>query len=864
MTLSAGSRLGAYEITGLLGKGGMGEVYQARDSRLGREVAIKVLPDPFASDPDRLARFEREARLLAALNHPNIATIYSLEMESGIRFLSLELVAGETLAERLAAGPLGIEEALAVARQIAEALEAAHEKGIIHRDLKPANVKVTPEGNVKVLDFGLARALAAEAAAQDLSSLPTMTSAGRHTGVILGTAAYMSPEQARGKPLDRRTDIWSFGCVLFELLTGRKAFEGETVSDTLAAILRSEPDWNALPDRAPANIRVLLRRCLQKEPNRRLRDIGDARIEIEEALEGLEKPSVATSPILVAARPRIRFLMPLSPETSLALEKRTAVALSPDGTNLIYVARREGTTHLHLRAMDRLEVVSMAGTEDASGPFFSPDGQWVGFFAGGRLKKISIAGGAPMALCEAVESRGAAWGPDDTIAFTPTPASGLFSVSAAGGAPSAVTTLDFASGECTHRWPKILAGGKLLLFTIGTSGTESFDEGLIAVQSLKTGDRRILVKGASDARFVPTGHLVYARGGALLAAAFDPTRLTIAGKSLPILDGVMTEVTGAAHFTFSNVGSLVHIPGGLQQVRHSLLWASRDGSEQPLPLPPRRYGEPRLSPDGQRLALTVGAMTHDVWVSDIARGTLSRVTFEGDNYAPIWTPDGKRITFSSNREGPSNVFWKASDGSGAEERLLASEYEKVPGSWSPDGRVLAFTEHHPRTGADIWILPLDGDRRPQPFLRTPFNEYAPMFSPNGRWLAYTSDESGRDEVYVMAFPGPGGKCQISADGGGEPLWAREGKELFYRNGNRMMSVAVVTEPTFAAAAPRLLFERPYGKKLGLGLAGLPDYDVAPGDRFVMVSEIEERSAPTQLSVTLEWFGDLTRLVPHAR
>ncbi len=857
MTFSSGSRLGPYEILAPLGAGGMGEVHRARDLKLGREVAIKVLPEEFARDPERLARFEREARVLASLNHPRIAAIYSLEEFEGVRFLVLELVPGQTLAERLAAGPMPLEDALRVSRQIAEALEAAHEKGIIHRDLKPANVKLTSDGQVKVLDFGLAKIVGGESASMDVTSSPTIASIGTSAGVLLGTVAYMSPEQARTWQVDRRTDIWSFGCVLFETLTGRKAFEGESASDAIAAILRSDPDWTRLPAETPERIRTLLSRCLRKELDRRLRDAGDARLEIEDALTEPETPTRPLAPTATVARPLTRFLISLPADAPVALERQAALALSPSGRALVYVGRRETSTQLYLRLMDRFEAVPMPGTQGAAGPFFSSDEQWIGFFAEGKLKRIAIAGGAPLTICEVGEARGACWGSDDSIFFTPGPAESLWKVPAAGGSPSRVTRLDFQAGERTHRWPHLLCGGEILLFTIGAAGTESFDDALVAAQSLKTGERRVLLKGGSDGRGVRTGHLVYSRGGTLLAATWDPCRLALTGGVFPVLEGVTTEVTGAAHFAFSEAGSLAYVPGGAQRVRQSLFWVDPTGSEERLPLPSRQYEEPRLSPDGKRLALAIGGVTHDVWAYDTTRRTVSRLTFEGDNYAPVWTPDGRHITFSSNRDGPSNIFWKASDGSGVDERLLANDYEKVASSWSPDGRVLAYTEYHPETGADIWTLGLGPSEVPRPFLKTPFNEYAAMFSPDGRWLAYTSDESGRDEVYLMAFPGPGAKWQISAEGGVEPLWSRDGNALFYRQGDRLMTVAVQSDP-FEAAPPRPLFERRCGRGLGLGFPGLPNYDVGPANRFVMVTEAEERKDPTQIAVTLEWFSELAR------
>ncbi|MCH8267337.1 MAG: serine/threonine-protein kinase [Acidobacteria bacterium] len=908
MAVSPGTQLGTYEILSHIGSGGMGDVYRARDTKLRREVAIKVLPDAFAQNPERLARFEREAHLLAALNHPNIATIHGLEESGGTHYLIMEMVPGDTLAERIQHdGAVPIEEALGIATQIAEALEHAHEKGVIHRDLKPANVKVTPDGKVKVLDFGLAKAFAGDAPGTDLSSLPTLSASVTREGVILGTAAYMSPEQARGKEVDKRTDIWAFGCVLYELLTGRQAFQGESITDIIAAILKGEPEWQALPETTPAKVRDLLRRCLQKDLRRRQQHIDDARIEMEEALSTPATAGPAAAPIpartswrqvlpwgivfLVvgaiiasiavwnlnpeAPRPVSRFALTLS-ETELLGSaagyglNEPVVALSPDGTRLVYVANQQ----LYLRPMDSLEARLISGTEGAISPFFSPDGQWVGFFAEGKLKKVSVSGGAVLTLCDAPGSRGGSWGTDKTIVFGKLGA-GLLQVSAAGGTPQELTTLK--EGEAQHFYPHSLPGGKAVLFNVRTGLIET---SRIEVLLLETGEQRELIQGGTHARYVPTGHLVYAQAGTpgtLLAVPFDLERLEVTGNPVPIVEGVMQLNTSyLAQFSFSHLGTLVYVPAASDlQGGMTLVWVDRTGAVEPLAAPPRQYRNPTLSPDGQRLAVTIPGLPPDVWVYDIARHTLIRLTFEGDNRLPIWTPDGKRVTFRSNRAGgPWNLFWKSADGSGTAERLATSERTQTPSSWSPDGRLLAFydrifTGGTSTTEGDIWVLPLEGDPstssgragKPQPFLQTQFYEAAPMFSPDGRRLAYVSNESGKNEVYVQPFPGPGGKRQISTDGGAEPVWARNGRELFYRNGSQMMAVEIATEPTFSAGLPRLLFEGNFQPSA----ASLANYDVTPdGQRFVMIQEGAPDSPPPQINVVLNWFEELKRRVPSGQ
>jgi len=895
MPLASGRRLNTYEILSPLGKGGMGEVYLARDEKLRRQVAIKVLPEAFTSDPERLTRFEREARLLASLNHPNIAGIYGLEESNGIRFLVLEFIPGETLAERLAHGALDVEESLKVCRQIAEALEAAHEKGIIHRDLKPSNIKVTPDDKVKVLDFGLAKAFAAEESSPGASLSPTLTVASLREGVIMGTAAYMSPEQARGKALDKRTDIWSFGCVLYECLTSMPAFSGETVTDIMAAIVHNNPNWEALPSATPANIRTLLHRCIHKDRALRLHDIADARIEIDEALSNPSMPSTlgvvpgksrglplawillgcligiltgALATQLIgwtqpqSASPSVVRLFLTLPEGERLVESlQTTIALSPDGSHLVYVAGRGGATRLYLRSMDKLEAAALPGTEGAVGPFFSPDGQWVGFFGDGKLRKISITGGAPFNICDSAGvSRGASWGPDDIIYFSPQPTQGLSRVSATGGTPETVTTPEYSKGPFTHRWPEVLPGGKAVLFTTRIGISSSFDDSRIAVLSLETGKVQTLVEGGSNSRYAATGHVVFSRSGALLAVPFDLERLAVTGLPVPILDGVQTaSSSGVSHFTFSRNGSLVYTPGGDPGIDRTLVLVDRRGQARPLLDERRRFVLPRFSPDGRKLAVSIGGTNMDIWIHEIQRPTsLTRFTLDPstDGFG-VWSPDGARIAFTSYRGGYS-LFWKASDLSGKDEELLTGGDAKYPSSWSSDGQLLAYVEVGNQTSGNIWVLPIGGDRKPRLFLDTPFDERSPMFSPDGKWLAYASNASGRKEVYVQPYPGPGGTWQVSTDGGEQPVWAPDGRELFYRNGDKVMVSTVSLQAAFQASTPRVLFEGRYARDFA---GNFNDYDIAPdGQHFVMVKEAEQKAA-TQLNVVLNWFEDLKRRVP---
>ena len=882
MTIAAGTKLGPYEISGAIGAGGMGEVYQAHDTKLGRDVAIKILPEAFAHDPERLSRFQREAKMLAALNHPNIATIYGLEESNGTSYLVMELVSGETLADRIKGeGAFPIDEALKIAVQIAEALEAAHERGIIHRDLKPANVKVTPDGKVKVLDFGLAKAFAGDGANEDPSNSPTLSMAATMHGVILGTAAYMSPEQARGKAVDKRTDIWAFGCVLYEELTGRQAFQGETVTDILAKVLQGEPDWELLPRATPLQIRDLLRRCLQKDKTLRLRDAGDARIEIQEALSAQPESVVArafgrrqvaalglaAAALLAIAgiavwnlkpapspplQPVTRTVITLPPGDQLAAVDYPAIAISPDGTKLAYVATHSGRRQIYLRPLDLLEAKPLPGTEGANTPFFSPDGRWLGFFADGRLKKISLSGGAALSLVNTINANGASWSSQGVIAFTPTDGSPLQQVSNDGGTQTPLTRLE--TGEVLHRWPHFLPSGKAVLFA--ATGTNP----QIAVQSLETGQRKDLVSGGTSPQYVTTGHLLYGQNGNLMAAPFDLERLEVKGAFVPVVAGILqTPGRLGTQCGVSATGSLVYVPGEVQSTGR-LVWVDRNGSEQVLAAPPRVYRYPRLSPDGKRMAVSIEEHDVQIWLYDIVRETMTRLTLEGTfNMLGDWAPDGKRIAYYSNREGQINLFWRSVDGSSGPERLTTSENIQGVGSFSPDGQALAFVEPDPSTGMDLWMLHMS-DRQAKPFLRTPFNEGAPRFSPDGHFLAYFSNESGRYEVYVQPYPGPGAKWQISTEGGTEPVWNPKGRELFYREGERMMAVDIVTQPDFSASKPRMLFQGAYAATPG----SFAYYDVSQdGQRFLMIKP-EQTTSFTQIVVVQNWFEELKRRVPTGK
>jgi len=880
-----GTRLGSYEVLSFIGAGGMGEVYRARDPRLGREVAIKTLHASMSGDAERLRRFEQEARAAGALNHPNILAIHDIGQEGGVPYLVSELLVGETLRQRLAGGAIPTSKAVGYAIQVARGMAAAHERGIFHRDLKPENLFLTSDGVVKILDFGLAKLSQPEEAAGEGSAGLTE---GRPTepGTILGTVGYMSPEQVRGLATDQRSDIFSFGAIVYEMLSGRRAFGRETAVETMNAILKEEPPEITLAGSLPPALGRIVAHCLEKRPEERFQSARDVAF----ALEGISTTStdsarettvakaggpgwrvrwrwaIALSLVgLVAgaaiwsllqtpqARPILRSVIPLSPAEEFIIYNGTGVALSPDGTRLVYAAWRESRGQLDVRPLDRMEAQPIPGTEGGYGAFFSTDGRWIGFFAGENLKKVSLSGGAPLTLCSAGGPRGASWGSDDMIIFAPSARGGLWKVSALGGAPQVLTALSVEQGERTHRWPEILPGGKAVLFTMGKADITWFDDARIEVLRLDTGERRTLIEGGMNARYIPTGHLVYARAGSLLAAPFDLGRLEVTGSPTPVLEDVRTSPGfGGGGFSLSREGTLVYVPGGPPNLDRRIVWVDRNGRQGQPVIENVRGFAPRISPEGQRVAVNMEGATNHVWVQDFSRGTLTRLTFAWSNEVPIWTPDGKRLAFSSDADNPvPNLYWQAADGSQPAERLTTSQNEQRPGSFSPDGKVLAFSELRPSTGWDIWMLDIEGERKARPFLSQPFNEYQPMFSPDGRWLAYQSNQSGRAEIYVQPFPGPGAKHQISAEGGWQPTWARHGRELFYRNGDKMMAVAVTTGPGFEASKPRVLFEIPR----------FEDYDVAPDGRFLM-TQSEPRSPPRQLNLVLNWAEEVKRRVPR--
>ena len=893
-----GTTISHYKVIEKIGQGGMGEVYRAEDTNLSREVAIKVLPEQFTQDPQRLARFEREAKLLASLNHPNIAAIHSFEQSHEIHFLVLELVPGETLAERVAKGPLPVEEALEVCRQIAEGVEAAHEKGVIHRDLKPANVKVTPEGKVKILDFGLAKAFEAEPPVTDISQSPTLTEEMTRAGVILGTAAYMSPEQAKGKPVDKRADIFAFGAVLYELLTGQKAFEGETITETLGAIIHKEPDWKALPATTPWRIQELLRRCLTKDAHDRLRDVAHVRIEVKLALYepatvlpigvgGAAQPlrrrwMVTVGLILVGAvitglavwilvpqptRPVARFVVGTSAtEPFSPLVGTRDIAISPDGSRIVYRSSAGRGAHVYLRPIDQLEGRRLFSAQNNFGnPFFSPDGAWVVFSTvdDATWKKVSILGGPPVTLFTSGSAppRGASWGPDDTIILgRNVSGTGLFRGPAAGGDPEVLTTPDAEQGEINHWWPEILPGGDAVLFTIVKGqGAENME---IAVLDLETREQKVLIQGGSNPQYALTGHIIYGVDGTLRAVPFNLDRLEVTAEPVPVLEGVMTDSSGAAEFSLSLDGSLVYSAGDPQSgLVHSLVWVGRQGREEPVTAPPRAYNYPRISPDGTRVALDVRDQENDIWIWDLTRETLTRLTFDpgSDNY-PVWTPDSQRVAFGSAREGMSNLFWKAADGTGSVERLTESSNIQYAYSFSADGEALLFRETQPDTGEDLRILSLVEDRAVKTLIATQFRERNAELSPDGNWMAYQSNASGQNQIYVRPFPAVDqGQWMISTDSGTHPLWAPDGRELFYRSGAALMAVPIQTNPSFTPGTPEVLFEGDYFSGAGR------TYDVGPGgQRFLMIKagapSDESLSAP-ELIIVENWFEELKLLVP---
>ncbi len=871
MALSAGTRVGPYEILGPIGAGGMGEVYRARDTKLKRDVALKVLPDSFANDPDRMARFQREAEVLASLNHPNIAAIYGVEE----RALVMELVEGENLK-----GPLPIETAINYASQIALALEAAHDKGIIHRDLKPANVKITPSGVVKVLDFGLAAVAQDASNTADPANSPTLTLRATQAGLIMGTAGYMSPEQASGKPVDHRADIWSFGVVLWEMLIGKRLFGGETVSHTLAAILTKDPDWTQLPSATPPNVRRLLRRCLERDVKRRMRDMGDVWIELNESdqpaiAEVVRKPSVAArwlpwvagSVIAAAAvgwslihsrpqepRPVVRWSF--TQENPFGMP-----ALSRDGTRMAYSESSNGTLRIMLRMMDEPEAKPIAGIEGGGMPIFSPDGQWLAYFSGfsptttaNKLQKIALDGGSPISICDCAGGWGLSWGDDGNIVFSD--GKKLWRISAAGGMPQALTALDSKKGEQRHVYPFFLPGAQAILFTITTdSGSQ------VAVLDIKKGSYRVLAGNGANPKYVRTGYLTYVRSGSMLAVPFDARRAVVTGSETQVISGIGAIVGGIyGEYSFSDNGILVYMTGqGGQGSKSVLGWIDRKGATQRIS-DPQSWGNGRLSPDGLQVAnsINAGSLSADIWSFDVERRILTRLTFEGTNADPIWTPDGRHIAYYGARSGNRGIYWIASDGSGKPELLATIEAPAVPCSFTPDGKALVFSQRGSDKISHLWTLPMPGaagQRKPALLHDTMFSESDAQISPDGRYLAYISQESGASEVYVQPFPGPGAKTRISTQGGVAPRWSRNGRELFYWNPGRigMLAVDVQTGNSFRAGLPRDVVKAFSGST----------WDVAPdGNRFLI--EVFPSGNNLRMETVVNWFDELRRRLPAGK
>jgi eukaryotic-like serine/threonine-protein kinase len=903
-----GRRFGPFEIQSRLGAGGMGEVYRAHDTKLGRDVAVKILPRVFNEDADRRARFEREARLLASLSHPNIGAIFGLEHSGGVHGLVLELVEGQTLGEVLKDGPLPVEKALTFARQIAEALEAAHDRGIVHRDLKPENIAITRDGIVKVFDFGIAKSESGESGSP--AETPTRSIAATHEGVILGTAAYMSPEQARGKTVDRRTDIWAFGCVTLEMLSGRKVFGGDTVSDTLVAILDRDPDWSALPESTPPSIRRLLKRCLEKDVKQRVHHIADARLEIEDALREPTTSSAVVQPTelrgtggrrrvaaLVACAaalgaaagasvswrpqaaaspsPVARVTVTVPPGHAVERSQFPPLALSPDGSLLVYAAAAGGgRTNLYIRPLDELSARPVAAAQGASVPFFSADGRWLAFYAEGVLKKVPVTGGLPLTICEAPPLSSATWGQNDQIVFaTAGTSSGLWSVPAAGGEPTPITSP--RDGDALHGYPQLLPDGRHVLFSVRR------DNGWqLAWLDLERRDWHVLGGGrpvGEGAQFLPSGHVVYAQAGGLVASPFDPTSGEL-GEPVPLLERIARSHFGGAYFTFAaTAGTLVYLPPGAPPSGRTLLRIERDGRSAPLIDARAAYESPALAPNGRQVAVTVASEAgSDVWIIDLDRHTRVRFTAGGGSAFPVWARDGSRIAFQAGARGPWNLFSKPIDERTAAEPLLppaepaaanrswpnaganllpgplptlSGAGPQFPSSWAPDGLTFAFHERKPNGERDIWTVSPGSE--PLPFLLTPFDEHSPRFSPDGKWLAYVSDESGQDDVYVQPFPGPGQKWLVSTDGGSDPLWSKDGKELFYRAGGVMMAVLVALRDGFSAARPRRLFEIPSEAR-----DNGANYDVSSDGSWFVVPGSNPTPPASELHVVLNWLTEV--------
>jgi serine/threonine protein kinase/Tol biopolymer transport system component len=907
LTIPFGTRLGRYEIRSPLGSGGMGEVYRAHDEKLNRDVAIKVLPTQLSQDEDRLRRFEQEAKAAGTLSHPNILGVFDVGTHNGLTYLVAELLEGEELRERLNRGPMPQRKAIDFAQQIAAGLAAAHEKGIVHRDLKPENLFVTTNDRVKILDFGLAKLSEPPAVTDGSNSEAATRRALTDPGTVMGTVGYMSPEQVRGHQADHRSDIFSFGAILYEMLAGERAFRRETMAETMTAILKEEPaELSETNSKINPQLEKVVSRCLEKTPERRFHSAHDLGF----ALESLTAPSGSTSQslsalesqrtvsqnrvfnrgnlgwaigavaLLVAASAGIlmylsrrsgeanretvrQFILAPPAEGALALHS-LALLFSPDGTHIISSLVVSGKTKLFDRPLAASAAHPIDGTEGATDPFFSPDGQWLGFFSDGALKKVPLNGGAAEAICKAENPRGGVWSSDGSIIFTPGTDASLYRVSASGGSAEPVSTIDGAARERSHRWPDALPGGKAILFSVAYDVGNPLDNANVALLDLDTGKHKILIKGGAFARYLSAGYIVYARGNAIFAVPFNLKTLEVTGSPVTVLENVMMSQSNArVQFSLSRGGDLVYLEGRSDDSRDAaqpLVWLDRHGTEQPLTQARERFSKPRLTADGRTLFVEVADPEAAIWAYDINRETLTRVTHGGVSYGPVPSPDGTRVAYEATRNGVAGALLASVDGSG-EQRLTSTKRIDVPTSWSPDGKLLALTTVGESGNYEVRFLPVDGNHTPQIFVQGPFNAGGARFSPDGHWVAYVSDESGRNEVYVRPYPEAGTRLQISAAGGSQPVWSRNGRELFFRKGDELLAVNVTLAPSFTAGKPLVLFSRSTPEdSSGMAYGLMADYDVSnDGRRFVFPKYNPDSSNVPRARVILDWFFELKRV-----